>query len=91
MEKGPKTLIKSSGLYSHRTIGNARFTPRKCYKTSISKQIRKIFNPMAIDLLAILEKSLDRALFLYIFIPEVRSSGIRASITVVHIRKFYEV
>ena len=29
-----------------------------------------------IDLLAILEKSLDRALFLYIFICEVRSSGV---------------
>ena len=28
-----------------------------------------------IDLLAILQKSLDRALFLYIFIHEVRSSG----------------
>ena len=31
------------------------------------------------------KKSLDRALFLYIFIREVRSSGVRASITFVHI------
>ena len=46
---------------------------------------------LAIDLLAIQEKSLDRALFLYIFIREVRSSGVRASITIVHIRKFYKM
>ena len=45
----------------------------------------------AIELLAILQKSLDRALFLYIFIREVRSSGVRASITIVHIRKFYKM
>ena len=41
-----------------------------------------------IDLLAILQKRLDRALFLYIFIHDVRSSGVRASITIVHIPKF---
>ena len=45
----------------------------------------------AIDLLAIQEKSLDRALFLYIFIREARSSGVRASITFVHVRKFYKM
>ena len=44
-----------------------------------------------IDLLAILQKSLDRALFLYSFIREVRSSGVRASITIVCIRKFFKV
>ena len=44
-----------------------------------------------IDLLAIQQKSLDRALFLYIFIHEIRSSGVRASITIVHIRKFYKM
>ena len=33
-----------------------------------------------IDLLAIQQKSLDRALFSYIFMHEVRSSGVRASI-----------
>ena len=48
-EKGPKTLIKSQGLYSHRTIGNRRFTSLKCYKTSIFKQMLKIFNPIAIS------------------------------------------
>ena len=46
---------------------------------------------LAIDLLAIQEKSLDRALFSYIFIREVRSSGVRTSITIVHIRKFYKM
>ena len=45
----------------------------------------------SIDLLAIQQKSLDRALFLYIFIHEIRSSGVRASITVVHIQKFYKM
>ena len=50
----------------------------------------KIINA-AIDLLAILLKSLDRALFLYIFIHEIPSSGVRASITIVHIRKFYKM
>ena len=45
----------------------------------------------AIDLLAILQKSLDRALFLYISIHEIRSSGVRTSITFVHIRKFYKM
>ena len=45
----------------------------------------------SIDLLAIQQKSLDRALFLYIFIHEIRSSGVRASITIVHIRKFYKM
>ena len=41
--------------------------------------------------LAILQKSLDRALFLYIFTHEVRLSGVRASITILHIRKFYKM
>ena len=40
------------------------------------------------DLLAILQKRLDQALFLYIFIHEIRSSGVRASISVVQIQKF---
>ena len=36
-----------------------------------------------IDLLAILQKSLDRALFPYIFIQDVRLNGIRAFISIV--------
>ena len=44
-----------------------------------------------IDLLAILQKSLDRALFLYNFIREVRSSGVRGSIAIMHIRKFFKL
>ena len=43
-----------------------------------------------IDLLAILQKSLDRALFLYIFIHEIRSSGVRASITIVQHSKILQ-
>ena len=42
----------------------------------------------AIDLLAVQQKSLDQAIFLYNFIQEARLSGVRASITIVHIRKF---
>ena len=48
----------------------------------------RIFND-SIDLLAILQKSLDRATFSYILIHEARLSGVRASISIVHIRKFY--
>ena len=35
-----------------------------------------LLNKSAIDLLTILQKSLDRAVFLYIFIHEVRLSGV---------------
>ena len=44
-----------------------------------------------IDLLAIPQNSLDRAIFSYIFIREVRSSDVRASIAIVHIQKFYKM
>ena len=44
-----------------------------------------------IDLLAILQTNLDRALFSNFFIQDVRSSGDRASITLVQVRKFYKV
>ena len=44
-----------------------------------------------IDLLAILQKSLDRAIFLYILMRKVRLNGVGASITIVHIRKFYKL
>ena len=46
------------------------------------------FLAIEIDLLAILQKRLDRALFLYIFIHDIRSSGVKASISIVQIRKF---
>ena len=44
-----------------------------------------------IEHLAILQKSLDQALFLYNFMLDVRSNGVRASITIVHILEFYEM
>ena len=44
-----------------------------------------------IDLLAILRMSLDRTLFLYNFIHEFLSSGVRSSITIMHIRKFFKL
>ena len=45
-----------------------------------------------INLLAMLHKSLDRAISLYIFIHEIRLSGVSisiSSISIVHIRRFY--
>ena len=36
--------------------------------------------PEALDLLAILQKSLDRAVFFYIFISEVRLNGVKADL-----------
>ena len=44
-----------------------------------------------IDLLAILQKSLDQALFLYSFIREVLSNGVRASITIMDMQKFFKM
>ena len=39
----------------------------------------------------ILQNSLDQALFLYIFTLEVLLSGVRSSISIVHIRKFFKI
>ena len=67
------------------------FCPWKFRKSSTFLESEH-FSPFSRkDLLAILQKSLDRAIFLYIFIHEVRLSGVRASITIVHIRKFYKM
>ena len=44
-----------------------------------------------IDLLAIQRKSLGRAFFLYNFVRDVRSSGVRSFITIVHIPKFFKM
>ena len=52
--KGPKTLIKTGGLYSHGTIGNGSFTTLKSYKSYGFKQILWAFNPMTIHVLRIL-------------------------------------
>ena len=67
----------------------------------ISKECYQFFNRIensitfavniVIDLLAILQKSLDRAIFLYNFIYEARLTAVRASIAIVHIRKFYKL
>ena len=48
---------------------------------------QKMFPFKAIDLLAILQKSLVQAIFLYFFIHKVRLNGVRASIRIVRIRK----
>ena len=62
-------------------------------QTSLSFQSvdSKEYQRLPIDLLAILQKSVDRAIFLYKFIREVRYSGVTASIAIVHIRKFYKL
>ena len=54
-------------------------------KCACIEAMSKFFSKCGIDLLAILQKSLDRALFLYNFIREVRSNGVRGSITIMHI------
>ena len=43
-----------------------------------------------IDLVAILQKSLDRVIFFCIFARVARMSGVRASLAIVHIRKFFK-
>ena len=55
------------------------------------KMAARNFLPRCIDPIAIQQKSLGRASFLYIFIHEIRSSGVRASITTADIRKFYKM
>ena len=72
---------------------------KETLSASISSIIKMLTDDMSgvlkqnaiIDLLAILQKSLDRAIFLYKFIREVRLSGVTASIAIVHIRKFYKL
>ena len=54
-------------------------------------KVLKIRPFTSIDLLAILQKGLDRAIFSYNFILEVRLSGVRALIAIFHIRKFYKI
>ena len=61
------------------------------YETTKKSFLIGFGTDIAIDLLAVQQKSLDRALFLYNFIHEIRSSGVRASITIVHVRKFYKM
>ena len=53
-----------------------------CLKNASVSSIYQSFLP--IDLLAIQQQRLDRALFLYIFIHEIRLSGVRASITIAY-------
>ena len=56
-----------------------------------SRETAEYHRQEQIDLLAILQKSLDRALFLYNFTRKVLLSGVKASITIVEIRKFYKI
>ena len=43
-----------------------------------------------LDILALLQNSLGRAMFLFFFIRKVRLSGVRNSMTTVHIRKIFK-
>ena len=63
------------------TVSNSKLKPDLCNCVKIE----------IIDLLAIQQRSLDRAFFSYIFMGEVRLSGVRTSITIVHIRKFFKM
>ena len=81
--------LKHPAVYTQRLMPRPSSYMRiPCLCIYIIFTFRKL---LAIDLLAIQQKSLDRALFLYIFIYEIRPSGVRASITIVHIRKFYKM
>ena len=85
----PRNMFPDTFYYA----GFSGFTLKNAIATEVSfvmnRRILKRnskFGP--IDLfLAILRKSLDRAIFLYIFIREARLNGVRASIAIVHIRK----
>ena len=92
-------MLKSKEYFSQRNIFYFKISSKLTYSnvkklasaiTIYSFWIERsnIMENKAIDLLATQQKSPDRALFLYIFIHEIRSSGVRASITIVHIRKF---
>ena len=63
----------------------------KVFYSCSKNKVKFVDFSCTIDILAIQQKSLDRALILYIFIPEIRSSGVRAVIIIVHVRKFYKM
>ena len=77
-----KTLAECSEM-DHLAYNEIKLTFRPYFYISIC--------PCKIDLLAILQKSLDRAIFLYNFIHEAPLSGVRASIVIVHIRKPFKL
>ena len=93
-----ETVIMSSVTYGMETWTNLSKKDKEEIEKIHKELITSLFELAKstpywgiIDILAIQQRSLDRALFLYIFIHGIRSSGIRASITIVYIRKFYEM
>ena len=73
------------GLIERACYGGGLFTKsnnRNVFGSFSVVSTHILLNQLTIDLLALLQKSLDRAIFLYIFIRDVRSSGVRASVTI---------
>ena len=52
---------------------------------------KRILHFELIDLVALLQKSLDRAIFLYNFTHGFHLSGVRALIAIVNTKKFYKM
>ena len=65
--------------------------PKYDFFTYQLKKVEMHRASQTVHLLAILQKSLDSVLFLYIFLHEVRLSDVRTFITIVQIQKFYKM
>ena len=60
----------------HKSVTTCHIDSYKVSNCKLNPDLCNCANIETIDLLAIQQKSLDRALFLYIFIHEIRSSGV---------------
>ena len=80
--RGNSSTLRLPKVRAEAARRSFRFQGPSCYN-ELPIDIRKLTS--IIDLLAILQKSLDRAIFLYILMRKVRLNGVGASITIVHI------
>ena len=89
-----KKRLHSQGYYGKkgsRKLSDESFDmqhPLKPIKRLLHTPSESLHDTVLIDLLAILQKSLDRALFVYTSFDRLAS---QSSITIVHIRKFYRM
>ena len=75
-----------SNVKSFHKIGSAYLKTE--YQRALHLQRQTSSSNALLDFSVIHQKSLDRAIFLYIFLIKVRLNGVRASITSMRIRKF---
>ena len=78
MSENGKIRLITLSEYMNYVVSLCQKSYSICYKIDLK-------DCNSIDLLA---KSLDRAIFLYIFISKVQLNGVIASIATLHIRKF---